>query len=261
MKIGISKGSYGTISLKDEIRLMKENGFTATFMENEYEEFDRDVTTFRSEGIEVETIHAPFDGINEMWKPGDSGNTMLTRLIGSLNAAKRNEIPLVVVHLSSGKHPPKISEIGNERFDRLIQHARKVGVEIAFENQRKLGNIAHVFDYYDDVRFCWDIGHEACFAGGREFMPLFGNRLAALHIHDNNAEDNKDYHMLPYDGKIDLDRAARQIAATGFYGTAMLEVSRQRSPFYDTLSPEEYFRRAGEAARKFATAVEEYRTK
>ena len=261
MKIGIIQNSFGKLPIEEEIRLMKENGFSATFLYCEYEDFDRDVATFREAGIDVETIHAPYDGINNMWLEGDAGDRMLQRLLGCCDAAKRNSIPLVVVHLSSGNTPPMINQTGNERFGKLMEYARNLGVSIAFENQRKLGNLAHAFEYYNDARFCWDVGHEACFTEGREYMPLFGDRLSALHIHDNTAEANKDYHMIPYDGVIDLDKAARFIAASDFDGTLMLEVVRNASTFYQTTPPEEYFRRAGEAAKRFNAAVERYRQK
>lgn len=259
MKLGISKGCYGKISIEEEIRLMKENGFTATFVSNEYEAFDRDVEALQTAGIEVETIHAPFDGINEIWLEGEKGDRMLQRLIACLQDAKRHQIPRIVVHMSSGIRPPMISDIGNARFAALMEASREIGVSIAFENQRKLANLALMFEYYEDALFCWDVGHEACFAGGREYMPLFGDKLAALHIHDNTCEFNHDFHMLPYDGKINFDKVARAIAESGYTGTLMLEVGRWGSPRYDGLSAEEYYNRAGIAAKRLRDAVESYR--
>lgn len=261
MKIGISHNCYGKISLTDEIRLMKENGFTATFMGNEHDDFDDTVKAFRAAGIEVETIHAPFDRINDLWLPGEAGDRMLDRLIRSLQDAHRNRIPVVVIHMSSGVNPPIISDIGNQRFARLMETAKELGVVPAFENQRKLANLALMFEYHEDARFCWDTGHEACFAGGREYMPLFGEHLVALHVHDNTCEPDKDYHMIPYDGKIDFDRVARQIARSPFHGTIMLELGRWNHPAYADVSAEEYFQRAGIAAKRLADAVEHYRAR
>jgi len=141
----------------------------------------------------------------------------------------------------------------------LMEASREIGVSIAFENQRKLANLALMFEYYEDALFCWDVGHEACFAGGREYMPLFGDKLAALHIHDNTCEFNHDFHMLPYDGKINFDKVARAIAESGYTGSLMLEVGRWGSPRYDGLSAEEYYNRAGIAAKRLRDAVESYR--
>lgn len=259
MKIGINMDCYGELPLQKQISLMKENGFTACFTGNEYPEFDRDVETLQAAGISVDSLHAPFNKINEIWKVGEEGEQMLNRLIACAEAAARHGIPVIVVHLSSGITPPIISDIGNARFAKLMAKAKELGVTVAYENQRKLANLALMFEYYGGARFCWDIGHEACFTGGREYMPLFGDKLAALHIHDNSGNFNEDQHMIPYDAKIDFDKAANYIAQSGFDGTVMLEVIRHNSHAYDDLTPEEYYRRAGVAARRLAEKIEEYR--
>lgn len=257
-KIGIGLGSYGEgCSIEEQIRLMAENGFETTFSMSSNEKLGTYVAGCREVGIAYENCHAPFNGINGIWSSDiEVGEAMLGRLIDSVRACAKYEIPTLVVHLSSGEQPPRINDIGCARFDRLMDEARHLGVTIAYENQRKLANLAMAMEQYPDAGFCWDTGHEACFARGREFMPLFGSRLAALHLHDNHGEYDRDEHMLPYDGTIDLARAARYIAQSGYKGSIMLEVIRQNSHFYDDLSPEAYYRRAAEAARRFADAVE-----
>lgn len=260
MKLGISWNSYGGDLTRDEqITLMKKNGFEATFMGSKNNDPDENINALRQAGIDVETLHAPYDRINDIWYAGDAGDEMLNRLIGCAEAAKRNHVPVIIVHMSSGLKPPMISDIGNARFAKLVEKARALGVTLAFENQRMLANLSLMFDYYEDARFCWDVGHEACFTPGREYMPLFGGKLVALHIHDNTCEFCKDYHMLPYDGKIDFDHVAKQIAESGFEGTVMLEVGRWGSKFYDDMSAEDYFARAGEATRKLRDKIQSYR--
>ena len=92
-------------------------------------------------------------------------------------------------------------------------------------------------------------------------MPLFGKRLVALHLHDNDCEYNKDLHLLPYDGKIDMERAARQLAEVGYGGAVMLEAIRSNSRVYETVSAEDYFARAAAAARRFAERVAFFQAK
>lgn len=261
MKIGMNfyrGGICSGLSIEQTIALLQENGFEATFLGNEEADFHQIVEASQKAGIAVDTIHAPFDRINSMWLPGEEGDEMLRRLIKSFQDAADHQIPVVVVHMSSGFHPPIISDIGNDRFRRLMEAAEKLGVTPAIENQRLLANISLMFEYYDNARFCWDIGHEACFTGGREYMPLFGDKLAALHVHDNNCVRDQDLHMLPYDGTIDFDKAARHIAKSPFQGTMMLEVMA-RADIYSQLTPAEFYRRAGQNARKFADTIESYR--
>ena len=259
MKIGISWGGFGGLTPEQEIEHLKKNGFEATFVGNEYENFDRDVTALQSAGISIETIHAPFDRINDIWLPGEAGDEMLARLIHCGEDAKAHGIPTIVIHMSSGITPPIISDIGNSRFAKLMDRLGALGITAAFENQRKLANLALMLEYYEEARFCWDTGHEACFTPGREYMPLFGGKLAALHVHDNTCEFNKDYHLLPYDGSIDFDRVAKQIAQSGFNGTVMLEVGRWANDRYKETAPEEYFARAAQAARRLRDKILDFR--
>ncbi|MBR7077869.1 MAG: hypothetical protein IKI41_03900, partial [Clostridia bacterium] len=50
-------------------------------------------------------------------------------------------------------------------------------------------------------------------------------------------------------GTIDFGRVARSISEAGYTGTIMLEIIRANSNFYENTTPEEYYRRAAEAAR------------
>jgi len=88
-------------------------------------------------------------------------------------------------------------------------------------------------------------------------MPLFGHRLRQLHIHDNYWE--RDIHLIPYDGKIDFERVAASIASVDYEGSLMLELCAPASEVYRDYTPETYYKRAAEAARKLAARVEFYR--
>ncbi len=260
MKIGINMNCYGGgLSVDEQIRLMKENGFEATFLGCEGPNFDEVVEKLQAAGITVDNLHAPFNKINDMWLPGDAGEDMLARLVRCVEKAAAHGIPVIVVHVSSGTKPPMINDIGNDRFRRLMEAAKKHNVTVAYENQRKLANLALMFEYYDEARFCWDIGHEACFTNGREYMPLFGDKLIALHVQDNNCEFNKDIHLIPYDGKIDFDKAARFIAERNYQGTVMLELIRKNSTVYEDVTPEDYYKKAADAARRLMESIDSYR--
>lgn len=259
MNIGISSGCYAGLSLREEIVLLKKYGFS-TFMGCSHPEFEQNITKMQAEGIKVENLHAPFRNINAIWLPGEDGDTALKQLTDAAEKAARHNIPLIVVHLSSGDTPPMISDIGNARFLKLMQRAKELGITVAYENQRKLANLALMFEYYEEARFCWDVGHEACFAYGMEYMPLFGKRLAALHIHDNFGVHNQDFHMIPYDGKIDFDKVAHHIAQSEYTGTLMLELGNRGCSLYETMSPEDYYERAAMAANRLRQTVQKYKT-
>ena len=256
MKLGIEWNYRFSGSADEQARLIKENGFDATFV-SRLDGLDAVMAAVKKYGIVCESYHAPFDRINDMWISGEDGETMLKRICDCIDACAEYGIPVVVVHLSSGKNPPRINDVGFERYDRLMMYAKEKGVTVAYENIRKLDNLAFAMENYPEAGFCWDVGHEACSGMGVQFMPMFGNRLKALHIHDNMLDG--DHHMIPRDGKIDFDRVARQIAESPYEGSIMLELSTKQSDFYNGVSPEEFYERAGKAALRLKEEIETIR--
>lgn len=251
--LGINYTSQPGIEPGRLFPLFREIGFTHTFigMPTEASVLEQYVGEATKAGLTVESIHAPFDHINDIWMEGDAGEAMTMRLIDTVKACARDHIPIAVLHLSSGDHPPCVNDLGHARFDRVVDAAVGCGVTVAFENQRKLANIAFVFELYDQVEnvgFCWDVGHEMCFADGRQYMPLFGKKLCYTHIHDNFCVHNADLHLLPFDGKIDFSRCMNQICESGFGGTLTLEVFPGNSGLYAGCDPETFYRRAYRAA-------------
>lgn len=260
MEIGISISSR--MPYKKQIAEMKKVGLLRTFVAAEDPAFEEIMDELAANGIICENLHAPFDKINDMWREGAAGEEMLKRLKDSVERCKRYNIPVLVVHLSAGCPMPEINEIGVRRFTELVECADAGRVTIAFENQRYLENLKWSLDTYTSAGFCWDCGHEYCFTPGLQFMPLFGEKLAALHIHDNACEMNVDNHVLPFDGKIDFTYVAEVIAKSGYQGTLMLETSKavryEGKAIYEGLTDEAFYQRAYEALCKLRDMIEQY---
>ena len=256
MKLGIEWNSKDTISIEKQAALIKQNGFEATFVGLEEENLSEILSCVRKEGLVCENFHAPFDGINSMWEAGEAGDRMLDRLCGCVNSCVAHDVPVLVVHLSSGMTPPRMNDIGFARYDRLMQCAEKEDVTIAYENIRRLDNVAYMLENYPKAGFCWDVGHEACYMNGMELMPIFGKRIAALHLHDNTAIYDQDKHWLPYGGVVDMERAARHLASSPYQGSVMLEVRKNNVGME---SSEQFYAKAYDAALRFAGRVEAFR--
>ena len=256
MKFGIEFDNKLQISPAEQARMIKEHGFDATFVTPETEKLGEIVDALRKYDIVCESAHAPFDGINNMWLAGEDGDRMLDRLLRCVDKCAQYSIPVLVVHLSSGMTPPRMNDVGFDRYDRLMQYADQKGITIAYENIRKLDNVAYMMENYPQAGFCWDVGHEACYMNGMEFMPLFGKRMAAIHVHDNTAIYDQDMHWLPYDGVVDMERVAKHFANSGYEKSLMLEV-HQRSA--GILSLEEFYTKAYAAAAKLGECIAFYR--
>ena len=263
MKLGISYNCYWGLDDDTQIALMKKNNFQSTFIGSEDPRLDEVVMRLKKENIFCENLHGPMStdtsNVNDMWRNSERSEEFLARIMDGLEKCGKYEIPTLVLHVTAGPTPPRPNERGYARFVQVFERAKELGVEIACENIHPYGNIAFILEQFPDAGFCWDIGHEACSGLGIQFMPMFGNRLKALHIHDNMLDG--DHHMIPRDGKIDFDRVARQIAESPYEGSVMLELSSRQSNFYNGVSPEEYYECAGKAALRLKEEIETIRNR
>ena len=260
-QIGINLNAKQGMTEQAYLDKVKELGFDAVFtgVPGSAERMAEIGNALEKRGLVWETMHAPYKNINQMWLEGEGSEQMLASLLGGVDACHAAGVPILVVHLSSGMKPPSLTDVGRGRFITLVEHAVSKGVQIAFENQRKLANIAWTFEEFEDVPnvgFCWDTGHESCFSPGRQYMPLFGKRLICTHIHDNNGVFDHDEHLLPFDGRIDFERVARQIRESGFKGSLMLEAIAANSHAYDDMACEAYLERAAAAVKKLRDMVD-----
>ncbi len=259
MSIGINLDCCGAeISLDEAISLMKENGFTKTFCFADAKDAENKISKTMDSGIEFEFLHAQLRDINDMWKEDETGDKMLQNLFDNVDLCAKFKIPALVVHLSAGRPAPEINDMGRARYDKLMDYAKSKNVKIAYENSRAVANLAYALEKYEDAGFCWDVGHEVCFTPGMDYMPYFGEKIAAVHIHDNLAQLDEDLHMIPFDGVNNMEKVALMLASFNYKNSIMLELSKNGFGKYE-ISPKDFYKRAADAARKFEAMVNEKR--
>ena len=261
MRLGISFNCYYELDDDTQIILMKKNNLETTFLASESPLIDERIKKFKNENIYCENLHGPCStatsNVNDMWRNSERSEEMFNRIMHGVETCGKYEVPTLVLHVTAGNAPPRPNERGYQRFFKIFERAKELGVEIACENIRTYGNLAFMLEQFPQSGFCWDTGHEAYTSRNIQFMPIFGEKLKALHIHDNMLDG--DHHMIPGDGKIDFDRVARQIAESPYEGSIMLELSTKQSNFYNDVSPEDYYERAGKAAQKLKEKIESIR--
>lgn len=259
-KLGIIVGCLGKRPWVDVLPKIKAAGFDC-FFTNELSV--KEALELREKadqlGLEFESIHAPFRGINKFWTPGLDYLDMYNRCIESVDAAAEAGVPTVVMHISEGWTPPQICDIGLERFDNFVAYAQKRGVNVAFENLRTLGNLAAFMDRYAAVKnvgFCFDNGHEHCRAARVKFIDLYADRIMYTHIHDNPGVDptdptvNNDLHWVPFDGTYDFKDMMDRMNRVGYTGSLNLELPKT-APYQD-MSDEEWLAMCFERLSKIA---------
>lgn len=259
-KIGINLHAIEGLSDEEYIKKIAALGFNSIFTEAyDAERHVKIAEICKKYGIDYEFIHAPFYKINNIWFDGADGENVLAYLLECVDNCALVGVNTAIVHLSSGENAPAPYDIGRERFTKLVEYAAKKNVIIAFENQRKIYNIAWALETFDRnvAAFCWDCGHESCFTPGREYMRLFGDRLICTHIHDNSGVYNHDEHMIPFDGNINFYNIADALVKNNYKGTLMLEVFAKNNSKYQDISPDKFLEKAADAAKKLAEIVSE----
>ena len=208
-------------------------------------------------GLEFSFIHSPFIGLNSIWHRGEAGEIMYRKIIESIDHCVNCNAPIAVVHISSGYHPGRMTKLGQNRFKAIVEYAKERNIKIAFENLRVPAYLYWVMDAfkdYDNVGFCWDIGHENCFTEGISYLKLYGDKLLCTHLHDNLCEKSGDLHMLPFDGKIDYEKALKDMAKLDFDGPIMLEVFAKHE-MYNGITPADFLKRAYNSTERIRTIL------
>ena len=126
-------------------------------------------------------------------------------------------------------------------FDREIEAAHKFNVGLAFENlydlpkRRRFGvQAAELKKFIDRVNSplvgaCWDLGHANMGTSDQvESILLLGEKITALHVHDNNGKD--DLHMIPFMGNIQWERVMHAMYEGGCKADLMLELDPTNMP-------------------------------
>lgn len=231
------------ISIPDQFRLFKKVGFDGAFFEwKKGDPIDEWKTVADEIGLEIQSIHAPFNKIDALWREDENkANLALEEQIECVHACRDINVPIMVAHTFIGFEDHTPTEIGLKRFEILVQEATKCGVKIAFENTEGEEYLAALMEHFkgnDTVGFCWDTGHEMCYNYSKDMLSLYGDRLIATHINDNlgiRDFDGKityidDLHLLPFDGIADWDDIASRLDREGFERIMTFELIRTSKP-------------------------------
>lgn len=210
-----------------------------------------------SQGIHFNQCHAPYrfenyDFINNEEAKAD----ILFKIRRSIEIAGVVGAEAIVIHPWHHKNfnsesPEYFFEVNMNFYGELAEYAANAGVKIALENmwQKNIftGQIIadvcsnpHEFARYIDAlneRYggftaCLDIGH--CTLTGvrpEDAIRILAHRLGALHVHDNNTED--DEHLLPFCGKIDFSSVMKALGDVGYTGQLTFEADKFLKKFPD----------------------------
>lgn len=215
------------VTAQQTISAIKNAGFDGVFLQwyNKDLAFSQQaqLKLCRDLGLEVEFVHLGYKGINNIWIDGEDGENLVDKYIQDLDVCKSNNIDMVVMHLTSKSIAPEPSLIGVERLQKIVNHAEKLNIKVAFENTKIWGYLEYVFKYINNsnVGICYDAGHCHCHFDDKFNWDMFKNRIFAVHLHDNDKSD--DLHLLPFDGTIDWSELLNKLKSANYKGPITLE--------------------------------------
>ncbi len=257
MKLNIYADFTDKIDLAQRLTLIKANGFDGVMLGFSDENKLTQYKTVQNLGLDIDNVHSPFDRMNSLWVKGEHSGYILNRTLECIDICAENGVKKVVVHPTDGLIAPPVTEFGLENFGTIINRAAQKGVDLLFENIQLPQFLDVIFDSFgscENVRFCYDVGHENCFTYGQNNLIKHGARLSGLHIHDNNGKI--DGHEIPFDGNIDYDVFLKRLKSLDYKGAMSLELYMSKSPLYSDSSCEEFVARAAKAGRKLIEMYE-----
>lgn len=140
-----------------------------------------------------------------------NGNEITDYLLQCVDDCNEYEIPTMIVHIISGENPPIANMIGINRIRQITERAEQQGVNVALENLRNIENLGYVFDHINSSRlgFCFDSRHQNYRSKNTDLLTMYGDKLMALHLHDN--DESADQHRMPFDGNINWDVVMKKL--------------------------------------------------
>ena len=243
-------------TFEETINSIKKAGFDSAFVQwynrnwsmSQQEQFD----LCKKLGLDVPFFHLGYDGINKIWLEGEDGDKLVENYINDLNSCNKLGVDLVVMHLSAHV-APAFSEIGIERFRKIIEHADKLGIRVAIENTRPTEQFEKIFELIPNknLGLCFDAGHYNAYFNRKFDFTKFKDKIFAVHLHDNNGL--ADQHLNPFDGEMDWKFVMGKLKESNYNGPIVLESCYRYD--YLKMTLDEFYKQSYDRAQQLADIV------
>lgn len=168
------------------------------------------------------SVHAPICDINVACIYESIREASLKETIDTMKAANALDIDRITVHpgLSSfSVHgiDDRYLECAKKSMKSLDEAAKEYNVTVAVENMPKMyfflcskaSDLENILEG-TDLSVCFDIGHANTAGQIDAMIDTFGDRIANIHIHDNNGD--QDSHLTIGEGSIDFDSVLSKLS-------------------------------------------------
>ncbi|HOP65837.1 MAG TPA: sugar phosphate isomerase/epimerase family protein [Bacilli bacterium] len=232
----------------ETIECIKAAGFSKVFIQWYNRDWkisqEEQLKHIRALGLDVVFAHLGYKDINSIWEDNELGESLVDYYQKDLAAMKKNNINLVIMHLTSYFTAPMYNELGLKRLQKIVDYADNLNIKVAFENTKIKGYLEYVLGNIKNknVGLCYDIGHDHAHFNDTLDLAKFKDRIIAVHLHDNFGKE--DEHLLPFDGTINWRNSIRNLKENGYNGPVTLELIYWHK--YTSMSPLAFYKKGYE---------------
>ncbi len=191
-------------------------------------------------------VHAPFGGLLDLSDPNPHHRfAAIGAVLSAASALRDLGGSKVVVHVSDA---PRTSHDLDERLARAADSLRLLARACAHMDAQLLvetpcpavvGGLADEFASVmrpldATVGVCLDIGHVTLGGQWDDLLGAVADRVRHVHAHDHHG--SADDHLPPGDGRVDWQHVRSSLAAAGYQGWVVIELSRPAGPLVEFMS-------------------------
>jgi len=196
---------------------------------------------FKSTGKTLNSVHAPLFSDYEWGKTGNPPLNIASpdrsHRIDAMDEIKRaieiaEHIPFrfLIQHIGNGgeEFDEKKLDAAMTSVEHLKAFAKPLGVTVLLENiPNELSTPERLVEFirlahFEDVGFCFDIGHAHMMDGVRQAFNLMQKNIRSTHLHDNKKD--RDAHLWPGEGNIDWAEAMQLLRTAPHVPPLLMEV-------------------------------------
>ena len=182
----------------------------------------------KENNLNIIFAHLGYKDLNNIWLDNKIGENLEKQYLDDLDKLSKYNIDMVVMHLCAGLEAPIPNEIGLKRYINICNHAKELGIKVAFENTKIKGYQEYILENIklDNVGFCYDCGHDHCHFNDTFDFNKFKDKILCTHLHDNHGEN--DEHLIPNDGNLDFNYVFNGLRKANYNKCLTFEIIYQK---------------------------------
>jgi sugar phosphate isomerase/epimerase len=200
---------------------------------------------FKTSGVEFHSMHSPMTAGDSSRRDGapplniasldkKSRIEAMDEIKRAIEVAEQFPFRFLIQHIGTGGESfseHKFFDAATSSIEHLQAFAKPLGVRLLLENiPNELSTPERLLElvqkaHFDDIGFCFDIGHAHMEQGVEEAFVVMKERIRSTHIHDNKKD--RDAHLWPGDGSIDWNGAMRLLRSAPLVPALLYEIDAE----------------------------------